>query len=376
MLDPDDTATYLMPDPPRDAPSAETPPPSPAPAALDPLAGTGYTTRCRIAEGGMAEVFEVLAPDGSLAVAKLMHERFAGQPDMVDRMRVEAEALARIAHPNVVAVLGHGRTAQDRSFIVLERLRGRTLREELRARGPLPVVEAIDYTCQALDGLARAHAAGLVHRDVKLDNLFLCDAAAGRRVVKLLDLGVAKLLDGAAERAGFAPRAFLTREGVCVGTLRYLAPEQIVGPRVDQRADLYAAGMVLYILVAGRGPFDGARGPAAVVGAHLGCVPRPPSCVRPGAIPAELDAVVLRALAKDPAARWQSAAEMRVALAAVAAELAPAVRPATALPALPAPPAAANGRPLRRDLAFAALAIGTSALVTCSLAWLLFRLAG
>ncbi|MDC3958115.1 protein kinase [Polyangium jinanense] len=255
---------------------------------------------------------------GKRVVVKLLQERHANRPDYVDRMRIEAQALAKLTHPNLVQVTDFGQTAEGRTFLVMERLHGRNLREELEQRTFFPVAEAIDVVRQALAGLAAAHDAGVVHRDVKLDNLFLCDAPNGeRRLVKVLDFGVAKVI-GVAGDSTPLPLAFPTAEGVAMGTPRFFSPEQARGRPVDGRADLYAVGMVLYTLLAGRGPFDHITTLLELTRAHAFQVPESPSRYATQALPAGLDAIVLKALAKEPADRFATARTFAAELERVA----------------------------------------------------------
>jgi serine/threonine-protein kinase len=291
--------------------------PSPTP---DPLAGTAYRTLAKLGQGAMGLVVEAEHVKlGKRVCVKLLLASLEGHPDLADRMRLEAQSLARLSHPYLLAVTDYGETPDGRPYLVSERLHGRTLAEELKARGTLPVTEAIELVTQALLGLGAAHAHGIVHRDVKPANLFVCDAAPGqKRHVKVLDFGIAKLVSRA---SAIAPLAFPTEEGVSVGTPRYFSPEQARGAAIDARTDLYAVGLVLYTLVAGRGPFDHARG-AEVVLAHATETPKPLSAVAPQPIPARLDRVVLKALAKDPARRQESAESFVAELEQVLADLA------------------------------------------------------
>jgi serine/threonine-protein kinase len=252
-------------------------------------------------------------------VVKLLHPDLSDEPRLVERMRIEARVLARLSHPNLVAVTDFGQTAGGRTYLVMERLHGRTFREELDARGPLSPLEAIDLAAQALAGLSAAHGAGVVHRDVKLENLFVCDPdAAGRRGVKVLDFGVAKLV--APADGGLSP-GFRTAEGVLVGTPRCLAPEQVACRPVDARTDVYAMGIVLYTLLAGCDPFQHARRLGDLLRAHAAEVPVPPSWHAPWPIPAALERAVLRALEKDPDRRFASAAGFAAELGRVAAAI-------------------------------------------------------
>jgi len=299
------------------------------PAARTLLAATPYRVLRSLGGGAMGDVFEAdHVGMGKTVVVKVMRAEFAQRPDIVDRMRIEGQALARLAHPNVVPVLDLGWTGDGRPFVVMERLVGRTLEEELRERGSLPFAEAIDRVIGALAGLGAAHAIGIVHRDVKLANLFVCDGPDGRPVVKVLDFGLAKVIAGG-HRAALAPAplVFPTAEGMLVGTPRYVSPEQALGRAVDLRTDLYAIGVVLYCLVAGRGPFDHHKTASAVIKAQIAEVPLSPSRHASQPIPAALDAAVDRALAKRPEERFASAAELASALAQIARSPGPMAAP-------------------------------------------------
>ncbi len=279
--------------------------------ADDPLAGQPYRAIRLLGVGGMAEVF--LAEQrtlGTLCVVKIQHTRLARDPSIADRIRLETEALARLNHANIVSIIGSGQTLDERPFIVMEYLRGQTMADELAARGQLPLKEALDYTCQLLRGLAAAHALGIVHRDIKPDNLFLCDGPRGNRVLKLLDFGVAYVMPDAVALAP-SPLAVPTATGSVVGALRYVSPEGALARRVDQRADLYSAALVLYFALSGRGPFDHIQSALLLLSAHVAEQPEPPSRFATTAIPAELDRAVLRALRKAPSDRFQSADELR-----------------------------------------------------------------
>lgn len=285
---------------------------------------------------------------GKRVVVKLLHSKLAERPDHVDRMRLEAQALARLAHPNLVVVHDYGRTAGGRPYIVMEHLVGRTLRDELKERGRLPPAEAIDLVRQALAGLGAAHAVGLVHRDVKLDNLFVCDPVGGVRTLKVLDFGIAKVLPKASAPSTPAPLAFPTEEGVALGTPRFFAPEQARGISVDARTDVYSAGLVLYALLAGRGPFDHVHALYDLALAQVEEVPEPPSVHAGVPLPPALERTVLRAIAKHPDDRFPSAAMFSAELARVAAGLGvpsdPGLPGGNASPALPrAPPRPPRG---------------------------------
>lgn len=277
----------------------------------DPLVGQPYRALRLLGAGGMGEVF--LAEHRRFAtpcVVKIQHARLGRDPSVADRIRLEAESLARLDHANIVSILGSGQTADERPYIVMEYLRGQTMADEFAARGQLPPLEALSYICQLLRGLAAAHAVGIVHRDIKPDNLFLCDGPRGNRLLKVLDFGVA-CLTPEARALGSNPLAVPTATGTVVGALRYVSPEGALARRVDHRADLYSAALVLYFAIAGRGPFDHIQSALLLLSAHVAEEPEPPSHFAKAHIPPELDQAILRALRKAPSERFQTADELR-----------------------------------------------------------------
>ncbi|MGC4070826.1 MAG: serine/threonine-protein kinase [Polyangiaceae bacterium] len=269
---------------------------------------------------------------GRMLAAKVLHARLAQSANLIDRARVEAQTLARLRHANIVEVTGFGYTNDGRPYIVMEYLRGRTLDEELKAVGALTIADALDFTSQLLSALVAAHELGVVHRDIKPSNLVLCEPHDGRRTLKVLDFGVARVLPGASPQAPDPP-AVATDSGIIVGTPRYLSPEGAQGQRVDTRADIYAAALMLYVMLTGRGPFDEIARDTAVLLAHVARVPPAPSLFAQQVIPRELDIIVLKALEKDPERRYQSALEFKQELDHLAAVLAcpPALQATTVL---------------------------------------------
>lgn len=263
-------------------------------------------------------------------VVKLLLPAFAKDAGMADRLRLEAQAAAALGgHPNIVEVLDFGKTPAGRPYLVMERLVGRTLRQELRARGPLPVVEALGFTRQLLVGLSAAHRAGLVHGDIKPDNLFLCERGEGReRTLKILDFGIVKITAPSTEH-GPGPLAFPTAEGAAMGTPRFFAPEQAQGRLVDSRADLYAVGCVLFWLLTGQDPFQHRLGLFPLLYAHVHEPPSPPSAVARQPISTALDRLVVRALAKKPEDRFCNAEAMMAALDALSLSSTPQRWPQT-----------------------------------------------
>ena len=277
----------------------------------NPLAGTPYAATRRLGGGATSEVYEArhVALD-KLVIVKLLREEHLGDARLLDRMRFEAQALARLCHPNLTAVTDFGETAAGLPYFVMERHEGRSLADELRARGHLPVAEAVALAQQLLAGLEAAHAIGIIHRDVKLENLFLC--SDGR--LKILDFGIAKLLPGASSKGAPAPLALRTEEGVTLGTPRFLSPEQVLCCPVDRRTDVYGAGMVVFELIAGKDPFHDESSFVGLLQAHLSRPVPPLSTLASQAVEPALEDVVHRALSKDPAARYATAAELSAAL--------------------------------------------------------------
>jgi eukaryotic-like serine/threonine-protein kinase len=273
-------------------------------AVTDTLIGTLFDGRYRIVRklgtGGMANVY--LAEDqelGRSVAIKILDDRHAADEQFVERFRREAKNAAALSHPNIVAIYDRGE-AEGTYYIAMEYLDGRTLKELLVRFGMPPVKIAIGYTRQVLSALAFAHKYGLVHRDIKPHNV-LVDSAGH---VKVTDFGIAR-----------SESSQMTEAGSIIGTAQYLSPEQARGAPVDQRSDIYSVGVLLYELLTGSVPFTGDT-PVEIAMKHLSAVPEPPSKKRPE-VPRGLDLAVVRALAKDPADRYQSAEEMDAELARI-----------------------------------------------------------
>ena len=273
-------------------------------AVSDTLIGTIFDGRYRIlrriGSGGMADVY--LAEDQELGrnvAIKILNDRHAGDEQFVERFRREAKNAAGLSHPNIVSIYDRGE-AEGTYYIAMEHIDGRSVKELILARGPAPIHIAIEYARQILSALRFAHRRGLVHRDIKPHNVL--DDGDGR--LKVTDFGIARV--GASQ---------MTEAGSIVGTAQYLSPEQARGAPVDARSDLYSLGIVLYELLTGKVPFTG-DSPVEIAMKHLNELPKPPSALRPE-VPRDLDLVVLRALAKDPDARYASAEEMDADLARI-----------------------------------------------------------
>ncbi len=279
------------------------------------LQGTRYRLLRPLATGGMGEVYEVEHLGlGARFVMKVLLGEHAGDFALVDRLRVEAQLMSRLRHPNLLWVLDLGRTRLGRPFFVSHRIEGETLRELLARGGALPPVQAVDLACQVLTGLEVVHHAGIIHRDIKPSNVFVCAPdGQGRRCVKLMDFGVAKVRELATALGTVDAPLVATAEGAAVGTPRYVAPEQAVAKPVDERTDIYAVGGLLYTMLTGKPPFCHPSA-AQLILAHATEAPDPPSRSAPGTLPGRLDAAVLQALAKRPEDRFQTAGEMEQAL--------------------------------------------------------------
>jgi serine/threonine-protein kinase len=292
------------------------------------LAESRFRPLRRLAMGGMGECWVVehveLANEGAM---KLLRPELVSAADLTKRLRAEGRMLMGLVHENLVRVLDFGWTRSKRAFLVTEFLKGETLGARLKARKALPLGEALALTRQMLSGLEVVHAAGLVHRDIKPDNLFLADLP-GRDapVLKILDFGIAKVLTPQAK--ALAGTIAATQTGMLVGTPSYASPEQVKGEPVGVTSDIYAVGCVLYRMLAGRPPFVRER-QVDLLAAHV--LDEPESLLATARVPvtSEVDALVMKCLEKDPANRFASAAELASAVdALIAAERARAT-PAT-----------------------------------------------
>ena len=262
----------------------------------------------RLAAGGMGVVYKgELTAIGKPVAIKFLHDALTLIPDVVKRFQREATAMSKLAHPNLVSVLDSG-LASGTPYLVMDFVSGKSLAEVL-ADGPLPATRAAGLGKQILAGVRAAHAQHVVHRDLKPDNIILLDGVEGD-FAKILDFGLAKVLRGEDSAA-----SQLTNTGFALGTPGYMSPEQARGTEADERSDLYAVGVILYHMVTGRKPFV-ADSPLAVLRMHMDDAPTPPTRVLPGACSTEMERVILRAMAKEPGARWQTAGEMAQALAA------------------------------------------------------------
>ena len=292
--------------------------------ADEPWAGKVLADRYRIVKsvgrGGMGTVYEALRLDDEQVVAlKVLHRAHGNDERALARFAREAEALARLLHPNIVRVLGFSARPNEPAFLVLERLHGEPLSAVLHRRGTLSSAEVAVLSLAVLAALEAAHAAGIVHRDLKPDNIFLGASVAGEIAaadrptvvddrVKLLDFGIVKLLEGDG-------RDKLTATGTVLGTPTYMAPEQLAGEEIDGRTDLYSLGVVMYRAISGSPPFSGSWHELTQAVLHE---PPPPLRDRQPTVDRRLAQVIEGALAKHRGGRPRSARAMMEMLTVIA----------------------------------------------------------
>ena len=261
-----------------------------------------YQTRELLGRGGMSEVYRGFDLELRRPVAiKRLRPDLGNNPGFRARFRREAQAAGRLSHSAIVAVFDTGEerdeTGSTIPFIVMELVEGGSLCDALRQAGRLPPRRALEVTSGVLDALACSHAAGIIHRDIKPANVMLTGAGG----VKVADFGVARPVSDTS--------GTVTLAGTVVGTPQYLSPEQGRGGTVDARSDIYSVGCMLYELLVGEPPFTG-DSPVSIVVQHVSDAPARPSAAN-GDISTDIDSIVLKALAKDPSGRYQTASEMK-----------------------------------------------------------------
>ena len=257
-----------------------------------------YQIEARLAEGGFGVIYRATHVASGLDVAlKVLHAELARDPSLAARFRREAACLARLHDPHTVATFETGEAPDGTLYIAMELLVGESLHARLAA-GPLPWRTALSILRDTCSSLAEAHELGIVHRDLKPANLHLAE----NDMVKVLDFGIARVA-----RSDIDDGAELTRIGQTVGTFEYMTPEQMVGGTCEPRSDIYQLGILAYEMVTGVRPFVEAAEPAAMITALLTQTPRAPSTrLRPGALPADVDALIMRCLAREPEGRFGS----------------------------------------------------------------------
>jgi serine/threonine-protein kinase len=272
--------------------------------------GRRYRVTERIGSGGMADVYKAVDETlGRTVAVKVLHARFADDPEFVQRFRHEASAAANLSHPAIVNIYDYGVEAGT-YYIVMELVRGTDLKAVVKQRGALDPISVAEYGAQICAALSVAHGYGIIHRDIKPQNIVLMPDGG----IKVMDFGIARAVDSDA-----------TQTGSVLGTAQYVSPEQAQGRKLGPESDLYSLGVVLYELATGRLPFEGDT-PVSVALRHVNEEPAPPRSINPQ-IPPALEAVILKAMQKDPTHRYRSAEEMREDLLRVVSGRAVAATP-------------------------------------------------
>ena len=296
---------------------AQTPPPPapgasvrPATQAAEPLVGqtlnNRYLVEGKIGEGGFGAVYrgKQLATGREVAL-KILHSHNLGDPTIVARFRREAEACSKLRDPHTVTTYDFDQTADGTLYLAMELLRGRSLHQLQKAEGPFSPTRVLGIIDQVAQSLGEAHANGIVHRDMKPENVFI-ETREGQDHVKVLDFGIAKMMSGEKEVQA------LTAIGQTLGTLEFMSPEQLRGLKLDGRSDIYALGMMSYEMLTGALPFKGAKTPIEIINFHMKELPKPPSQLRPDlGIPPAVDGVILKMVAKSRDDRHADAAALR-----------------------------------------------------------------
>lgn len=274
--------------------------------------GGKYTIQSIIGQGGMAVVYQAF--DNLIerpVVIKVMQAWLASDERANERFKRECQLTAQLNHPNVIRVYDGGLLNNHEPFLVMEYVPGESLRRALDRHGPVPLKTAANIVIQVSRGLGEAHAAGIIHRDLKPDNILIEAVKNSNQRIKILDFGIAYLVAGAQR---------LTQTGKLIGTPAYISPEQLKDRAIDARADLYALGVILFELLTGRVPFEGETA-ESILTKQLFEAPPPISASRPEYAPdSQVELVILKALAKDPNDRYQTALEFEQAIEAAAKE--------------------------------------------------------
>ena len=309
----------------------------------------------KIGTGGMGSVYKADQPAMNRMVAiKILHPKLVNRKDLTSRFRREARAMSQLNHPNTTKVFMYGELPEDGSlYIVMEMLEGKNLNQTVRRGGPMPVERAIPILVAVCGALEEAHQLGIVHRDMKPENIFICQQVGLKDYPKVLDFGLAKVTEAQMKPGS----VILTQEGMVFGTPEFMSPEQAQGKTLDARSDIYSLAVILYEVLTGKLPFS-ARTPMEYIQKHVMEQPIPLNQrVEDKSFPAALEAVINQALSKDPDDRYQTAAEFAEALQQSLDANAPAppvseVQPSTPEPAIaeprtPAPATAAPTQPVQ-----------------------------
>jgi serine/threonine protein kinase len=294
----------------------------PTGAGADPFRGTPYRAVRLDATHALAQSFVVAhRVTGRQFRAKVQAADHAGNLQLTERMRIDAQALGSLDHVNIVKAISAGHTGDTRFYVVTEYVDGRSLQDELEERGRIPFLEAIGYACDLLSALSAAHALGIVHRDPSPSSVTLCSAPTprSRPFLKITSFLAAKISANAPEGAP-APLSPATDPNIILGVPLFVSPEMVTRGTADARSDIYSAALLLYLMIAGKGPYDHLRTAIDVFRAQVVTVPAPLSAFAEVPLPPELDRVVAKALRKDPAGRFQTADEFREALERITRE--------------------------------------------------------
>jgi serine/threonine protein kinase len=282
----------------------------------------------KIGSGGMGSVYKALQPAMNRMVGvKILHPKLANRKDLVSRFRREARAMSHLTHPNTTKVFLYGELEDGSLYIVMEFLDGKNLNQTVRGEGPFPVERALPILIQVCGALDEAHRAGIIHRDMKPENIFLCQQGGLRDYAKVLDFGLAKVT----EREMRPGSLILTQEGMVFGTPEFMSPEQAQGKPLTPASDIYSLAVILYEVLTGKLPFE-AKSPMEYIQLHVTGKPIPLGERVSGKTFAKLlSEVIDRALAKRPEDRFDSAADFATAMQAVlagASALPPSLLPA------------------------------------------------
>jgi serine/threonine-protein kinase len=292
----------------------------------------------KIGTGGMGSVYKANQTAMNRPVAvKILHPKLTNRKDLVSRFRREAKAMSHLSHPNTVRVLLYGELEDGSLYIVMEYLEGKNLNQTVRSEGPMPVERALPILIQVCEALEEAHRAGIVHRDMKPENVFLCTQGGLKDFPKVLDFGLAKVT----EREMRPGSIMLTQEGMVFGTPEFMSPEQAQGRTLTPASDIYSLAVILYELLTGKLPFD-ARTPIEFLQLHVTAKPIPLSERVPGrTFDPLLDEVMAHALLKKPEERYQSGGQLSAALR----PFVPGFQSFTAAASVAAGPATTPGAP-------------------------------
>lgn len=281
---------------------------TPSKSLVGQIIGGRYRLTKLLGEGGMGEVYaaEHIHITKKVAV-KLLHPEINSNPEALIRFRQEAQSASSIGHDNIVTIDDFGTMDDNRVYLCMEFLQGESLAEAMQAPGGIGIARTLNIMIQVCDGLSAAHSKGIIHRDMKPENVFLTRRSDDSELVKILDFGIAKV-------KGTDQNESLTRTGTVFGTPHYMSPEQALGQKLDHRADIYSVGVMLFEIFTGQVPFK-AESFMGILSQHITKPPPIPSTVNPTrSIPKPIEEIILKAMAKEPDQRFSNMQAMRDAL--------------------------------------------------------------